>query len=275
MKAQGEVERMRLRMKKFLRFLTILGIAACLFGVSACNSGKSDAGLPLPIEEGRLTDYVDQMVDGIRSVVEQGQIEQYASNSVIYNGLTAWESCLDDLGEYAGLTDYDLSYDGEEISAQATVDGTENDLLLTLTLAGDGTLTGISVSPVRSLGDLMLDALLNTILGMGTVFLVLILIYGLISSFKFINLFQEKRKKGSGAGAGTSRGRVSAAPAPGPVPGTAPAAQEPAFPGEELSEDGELVAVIAAAIAASEGSADPNAYIVRSIRRRPSAWKRK
>ena len=39
---------------------------------------------------------------------------------------------------------------------------------------------------------------------------------------------------------------------------------------EELSDDLELVAVISAAIAASEGAASTDGFVVRSIRRRPS-----
>ena len=42
---------------------------------------------------------------------------------------------------------------------------------------------------------------------------------------------------------------------------------------EELSDDLELVAVISAAIAASEGAASTDGFVVRSIRR-ASKWQR-
>ena len=41
---------------------------------------------------------------------------------------------------------------------------------------------------------------------------------------------------------------------------------------EELSDDLELVAVIAAAIAASEGASSTDGFVVRSIRRAGNKW---
>ena len=43
---------------------------------------------------------------------------------------------------------------------------------------------------------------------------------------------------------------------------------------EELTSDAELVAVIAAAIAAYEGSGSTDGFVVRSIRKRNSNWKK-
>ena len=43
---------------------------------------------------------------------------------------------------------------------------------------------------------------------------------------------------------------------------------------EELSDDLELVAVIAAAIAASEGAASTDGFVVRSIKRAGNKWQR-
>ena len=80
-------------------------------------------------------------------------------------------------------------------------------------------------------------AALNTVIGMGTVFIVLIFISLLIYCFRFINIFENKMKK--------SEKPAEEASAPAAVP-----VEEPA---EDLTDDRELVAVITAAIAASEG----------------------
>ena len=63
------------------------------------------------------------------------------------------------------------------------------------------------------------------------------------------------------------------APAPAaPAPAPAPAEEEQE---EELADDGELVAVIAAAIAAYEGSTSTDGFVVRSIKRsKTNKWKR-
>ena len=110
----------------------------------------------------------------------------------------------------------------------------------------------ISVTADYDMSELMTKAALNTILGMGTVFAVLVLISLLISCFNFIPKIQEKFR-GKAA-------QLESAPAP-------VKAAEPAAVVEE-TDDTELIAVIAAAIAASEGAVSADGYVVRSIIRR-------
>ena len=111
------------------------------------------------------------------------------------------------------------------------------------------------VAEDTSMGTLLKTATVYTIIGIGTVFLVLIFISILISCFKYIHAWEEGKKK-------------AAAPAlkAAPVPAVKPAAA-PAVTGPDLSDDAELVAVMTAAIAAYEGSATSNGLVVRSIRR--------
>jgi len=99
---------------------------------------------------------------------------------------------------------------------------------------------------------------LNTILGMGTVFVILIFISILISLFKYIPALEEKFKN-----KGKAESTQEAAPAPAAV--AAPVV-------EEASNDDELAAVISAAIAAYEAEAggSTDGFVVRSIKRRPS-----
>lgn len=106
----------------------------------------------------------------------------------------------------------------------------------------------------RSLGETMLYALLNTVMGICIVFLVLLLIAWIISLFKYINKFEKERAA------------KEAAPAP-VAPEPAPEIVEE----EELSDDLELVAVITAAIHAYEeaqGNDVPaDGLVIRSIRK--------
>ncbi len=107
------------------------------------------------------------------------------------------------------------------------------------------------------MGEKMATAALNTVIGMGTVFAVLILIIFIISLFKFIPLIQEKaaQRKAGKTGAGQES-----------IDSTIAQIVEKED-GADLSDDLELVAVIAAAIAASEGAASTDGFVVRSIRR--------
>lgn len=107
----------------------------------------------------------------------------------------------------------------------------------------------LEATGTTSMADALADAGINTLLGMGTAFAVLILISLIISLFPMIGKIGKKQ------------------PAPAPAKPAAPEVVEE----EDLSDDDELVAVIAAAIAAYEGSnasASGDGFVVRSIRKR-------
>ena len=103
-------------------------------------------------------------------------------------------------------------------------------------------------------GEILKNAGMNTILGMGTVFLVLIFLAFVISLLKYIPMLQEKFTKK------TEKNKT-------PVK-EVPKAEVPVVE-EELTDDEELVAVITAAIAAADESV-ADGFGVRSIRRRKS-----
>ena len=111
----------------------------------------------------------------------------------------------------------------------------------------------------------LLDAGQNTLVGMGVVFVILILISLVISAFRLINVAQDKAAKRKEAKLAKNKPEEPEIEAPAPIE------EEEA----DETDDLELVAVIAAAIAASENT-DPSGIVVRSIRRVSSAnnWKR-
>lgn len=98
----------------------------------------------------------------------------------------------------------------------------------------------------------MAQAGLNTILGIGIVFIVLILISFIISLFKYINKIGAPKKE-----------EVKAAPV------SAPVVEE-----EDVTDDLEIVAVITAAITAYEESIGGSAegLVVRSIKKVNKKW---
>lgn len=114
------------------------------------------------------------------------------------------------------------------------------------------------VSAVYSKSELIKAAAVNTAIGMGTVFVVLIFISFIISLFKFLPaLFAPKTKMPEAK-------KVEAAPVA--------KAEAPANSSENLMNDAELVAVITAAIYAasassSNGAISKDTLVVRSIRR--------
>ena len=108
-----------------------------------------------------------------------------------------------------------------------------------------------------TMGEMMGKAGLNTLLGMGTVFAVLVLIMAIIYAFGIIPKMQKKAADKKATKANKAQAEVSA-------PVATPVVEAVA---ENLTDDLELVAVIAAAIAASEGAASTDGFVVRSIRR--------
>ncbi len=99
----------------------------------------------------------------------------------------------------------------------------------------------------------MAQAGYNTLLGMGTVFIVLILMSIIIYLLRFIPVALAKLK-------GKSKEEPASAPAESTQAIEAPIAAD-------LTDDFELVAVIAAAIAASE-QVPIDSFVVRTIKRR-------
>ena len=131
----------------------------------------------------------------------------------------------------------------------------------TIVFTKQGMLVNMEFAPVYTLRENMWRAAIHTLIGMGTVFIVLIFISLIIGCFKYINQWEKSKAVKA----------LAAVPAPAaPAPAPAPAYEAK----EELADDLELVAVITAAIAASENTS-ADGLVVRSIRRKSGAkWKR-
>ena len=122
--------------------------------------------------------------------------------------------------------------------------------------------TWFFVLSATSLADTMIKAALNTVISMTIVFAVLILSILLISGFKIFPYLEAKKKEKEQANVNqnavnTFENQIE----------QREENQEVEDEEEELADDMELVAVIAAAIAASTGTS-PDGFVVRSIRRR-------
>ncbi|MCR5641630.1 MAG: OadG family protein [Lachnospiraceae bacterium] len=160
---------------------------------------------------------------------------------------------------YTGIYDkksndkgFQVTKSGKTVTGVLTMKFEERDVVLTYVYnARNMEVTAINVAPVYTDKELMAGAGVNVLLGMGTVFAILILISLCIYAFNIIPYLQNKKKA-------KKQAKVSAAP-------VAAAAEAPAR--VDVSDDGELIAVIAAAIAASTGASTDD-FVVRSIKRR-------
>ena len=144
------------------------------------------------------------------------------------------------------IVDYEFTFVQNEI---AQYDANEESYIL----------SQVVVSAQYSLGELMEKAGMNTLMGMGVVFLVLIFISLVISLFKFM------------PGSGAKKQTKKSAAKPTPVAATPAPAVKASAADENLMNDQELVAVITAAVMAASGSGtattSSDKLVVRSIKR--------
>lgn len=236
------------------KLLVILGMITCMTCLAACGEEEVKTG---PISDEQAIQIGTTIVDQMNTIVSQGAIEQYVDQPALYNGFLGWQSALEDIGTYEGVNGGSVSFAEDEVAITVNVLGSSHNADVEIVLdSALATYIGITTNVHYSTGEIMAKAGMNTLIGMGTVFVVLILISLIISCFSLVSKFEAKQKKEEPVAAAASAPVVEQITAK-----------------EELSDDTELVAVIAAAIAAYEGAANTDGFVVRSIRKsNKSKW---
>lgn len=164
-----------------------------------------------------------------------------------------WLDYVEEYGEPESLEgkDFKVTKSGGTLTTDMTLKFGKKDI--TFELVYDSVtmeVTGISLTPVETMGTKLAKAGQNTLISISIVFAVLILISLIIYCFRFIALIGNKDNSKKEDKKNNS-----------------PAVEIPVQQEEDLTSDEELVAVIAAAIAASEGTTT-DGFVVRSINRR-------
>lgn len=239
------------------KLLLVLGMITCMFGLTACG-GTVEEVETYGITEADAFAYADGLIETMDQIVTAGQIEQYKSDAVIYAALTNYEKALPDMGDYQSVTEHEIIYD-DGILMNVTVQGSLRPANVEIMLDEELALVNIATNVTYTFGETMTKAALNTLMGMGTVFVVLILIIILISCFAFIPKIQA-------AFSGEKKETAEKPAKETKVIQQIIEKEETAY--EDVTDDAELVAVIAAAIAAYEGSGSASGYVVRSLKRR-------
>ena len=170
--------------------------------------------------------------------------------------MESWQAGIEECGAYIQHGEYTYEASEDELEVTTNVLYEEREATIVFLFDDNLHLETMTVNAHFSLGEILQKAGLNTVLGMGTVFAVLIFIAFIISLFKYISVIENalKNKKNKKTEE---------------VITTKSEAQAASVVDEEYCDDLELVAVIAAAIAAAEGTSI-DSFVVRSIRRRPS-----
>lgn len=232
--------------------------------VSESQSETQAETQPLSEEE-QLKTQLSSMLTQIGAWSDE-QIEAYIAGNDASSAAIAsnWKSVRNELGTFVEVTSAEMQVSENEfaIIGHAKYDKLNDNTDVVVTYKADMTTQAVTLNwEVKyPLGILMQRAALNTVMGLGIVFLTLLFLSWLIGKLHYIPDMVEKMGK---------KDEPAAAPVPAPAPVV------PAAPVEEdLTDDLELVAVITAAIAAS-GTTSGDGFVVRSIKKaNKKSWQR-
>lgn len=257
--------------------ISLIGLIFLLiFSFTGCGSKKSGAA---DYDQEKMQGYADLIVQSFSRMPDEAldkyeDISDFGLNmTLLQSGLPiegknfltiveAWKAGVKECGRFESIGKYTLktNHNGASLSADAKFANRKAEL--TFTFDEKMNMESMTVNANYSTEEILEKAGLNTILGMGTVFVVLIFISFIISLFKFIPALERKFNKK----------RIAAKSAPETTSAQAVITNPAAATGTEavvMEDNGELAAVIAAAIAAAEGTST-DGFIVRSIKRRKS-----
>lgn len=253
------------------KILLVLGMIACVLGLTACGSEEKEPVAKRMVPEEQVIALAEREIQQLSgfTLVDISEEDLEMTDDMFAAAIRSWKSAQEDMGTFQEITGHEIDYDDMTITDNVSVHGSVRDAKVEIIWEIDkknGTIeaTSIATNVEYSFGELMTKAALNTLIGMGTVFAVLILICFIIQGFVLIPKIQasfSKKNKQPEEVKKEAAAESNAAPV--------------AEPEEDLTDDLELVAVIAAAIAASEGAASTDGFVVRSIRRaNTNKWQR-
>ncbi len=237
-------------MKK--KLVLIAAMCFMLLGLAAC--GQTD---PASVDyNGHSYEELQSNCQGTVQTLaymseEDKMYDQQNGAETVVNLINKWDDAVAEFGSFVDFGDFEITKSGKTLTAAQTLHMEKRDMILTYVYTYHSMeVEDITVDGVYSIGEKMSTALMNTVMGISIVFGVLIIICLLICCF---NIFPYLEKKKA----------AKAAPKEDVVSQIEAREEQQAVE----TDDGELIAVIAAAIAASEGTS-ADGFVVRSIRRR-------
>ncbi len=232
-------------------------VTAIVCAASITFSGASLVLADSEIDEQTKTT-IETTAEGLTNTIipltdEEIAAYQESGDAFTESAMTAWDGAREELGDLKETGSAEIEYSNDEYTVTVPVEFEKENAEFIYVFDKNLTPTSLSVDVKYSFATTMKNAALNTLMGLGTVFVILIMLIFLISLFQFI--------PGSGAQQEKAKKKAAEEKASAPTP-AAPVAAAPV----QEADNSELIAVIAAAIAASEGTST-DGFVVRSIRK--------
>jgi len=234
-------------MKRLFKLFTTCILAALLITGTTFTAFADDSTTDM---DAMMQEYAASLISQITAESDDAALDQaaeyYAANGFpgVAEGFTDWKSLYATVGAMVSVEETNITY-GEDGSAAivSNVKFENANVVATIVISADGYVTELSfekeeAKAASDLGEKLKDASVNLVVGMGTVFAVLIFLCGVIYLFRFIS----KAEKAIADKKAAKNAKPAAAEAAPTVTEVTPAP----------ASDDELQAVIAAAIAAYE-----------------------
>lgn len=186
-----------------------------------------------------------------------GIVKIYVDGGGFLGGIASFNTAYETIGDVTEIGEPTAKIAGNQVVVDVPIIGTYKNATAEIVYTNDVflTMTGATLNVEATKSEAMGKAALNMVMGMGTVFALLIFISLLIGLFGLIPKIQKNYKNRESDVAKTHN------------EGLTDQAIAHIIEKEEKNDDRELVAVIAAAIAASRGENSTSGFVVRSIRK--------
>lgn len=249
--------------QRWKKITSLLLVTICALSLTACGKKEETSGYQQITDE-MVTNCAAVSQSAVESLAsfDQETLTQMSVNRDTFTRLAveAWMEQQEELGNYQEMGTPTTDVDREEgqltVTVPTTFDNADAEIKVVFNYSSDYDQmvpAYMTISESETIGSKLAGAGINTIMGVGSVFAVLAFLIFIISMFKYVGKIGEKKVE--------------------PAPKAAPAAPA-AVVEEDLTDDLELVAVISAAIAASENTST-DSFVVRSIKKvNRSKWQR-
>ena len=223
-------------MKKIIKLFCIVSCLMVCF--AGCGKGDDKASYNAQDVRAYLETQVADISKGEEEPVDDETATFKKEEGMYKSAVESWNKLADECCKSTdSVSDFAINEQNGELAVTEVIQFEDRKVNITSTFEESDNgyiMTSLSFDPIYSMGEKMEQAALNTVMGMGTVFAVLIFISAIISLFKFIPSIIDSFGKNKKSEENKETATESKA--------SVPVVEQP------VSDDAELIAVIAAAV---------------------------